>query len=145
MRRRLALTLCLVSFSSSTWACEPNLEDASMKRYLQKATADTVVFAARVVSIEEHKEHGVLVQTAQLRTSRWWRGKQMPEVLVIGEKGRGAGTSCFGVFDFVMKEGEEWLIVGQMKDGKISPAKFLSQLMSEKEAKTKSLSDLSKF
>ncbi|MGO4468100.1 hypothetical protein, partial [Pseudoduganella sp. RAF53_2] len=61
-----------------------------------------------------------------IETSSWWRGEATPTITMMTSSGAMSGTSCEGVWDFSVKVGEEWLIVGVINDGIVHPLPKLS-------------------
>ena len=96
-----------------------------------------MVFVGTVTAIKEKRvpagqlPKGVAVhdtiQDIQMKTSRWFAGSELPEVMVSGEITGGMDKPCAGIFDFSAAKGEQWLIFGQLADGKITPNKFRSE------------------
>ncbi|WMW81935.1 hypothetical protein RF679_06525 [Undibacterium cyanobacteriorum] len=145
MQKNALMACYLIFLSFDAFACQPNVEELSLKLYLKKDNVGSVIFAGQVMTVTERREGGVIVQTVKIKTSRWWRGEVQSELMVMGKKGAGAGTSCAGVDDIVFTKGQEWLIVGELKDGKVIPRRWLSRPLFEQEAKTKSLEQLSPY
>jgi hypothetical protein len=124
-------TLCvsLIASSTTSVACSPVEPELSwhMKSYLQDKSDSIVIFTGTVVSVKEVKKEGAASYTEiEFKPSRWLRGKTPRELIVRGSQGTGFASGCLGLNDFVVSVGEEWLIVGQLIDGKITRDKFLS-------------------
>lgn len=66
-------------------------------------------------------------QEIEFETTRWWRGKPRATVVGIGTIEKPSGSSCDGILNFWAKPGQEWLIVGYLKDGQIHPLPLMSQ------------------
>ena len=121
----LCITLSL--FSNISSACSFKIRDVS--DYVQHKTPDSVIFLGTVLSVGEKKvgKDGTFTQNIEFRATRWFGGKAQEIISVQGVTGNYRGTDCEGIFDFSAKNGEEWLIFGQLYDGKVKPDRFRSQ------------------
>ncbi|MFV0677778.1 hypothetical protein [Variovorax sp. tm] len=100
--------------------------------YWSEKEPNQVVFQARVRSISEREieqnEQRFEIQDIEFRPIRWWRGGAGHEIIVgQGSFGGGDRTSCAGVFDFAVNEGDDWLIVGHASNGVVYPSGLLSK------------------
>jgi len=120
-----ALALCLAA--QGAFACKIPPQAYDMHAYLKASDMPKVVVKAKVDDVTEMlRQDGVVEQRVELTASSWWRGEAMPNITMIASTGGMSGTSCEGVWDFSVKKGEEWLIVGVMTDGIVHPLPKLS-------------------
>jgi len=120
-----ALALCLLA--QGALACKVPPQAYDMRAYLRAADMPKVVVKAKVEEVTELlRQGGVVEQRIELTTSSWWRGEATPSITMLANSGGMGGTSCAGVWDFSVKVGEEWLIVGVMNDGIVHPLPKLS-------------------
>ncbi len=80
------------------------------------------IVASRVIGVD----HGVTTSASTLRVSQWFGKNEESSLVLIGSTGMDRDTDCAGVFDFSASPGEEWLIFGQRRDGKVYPDPLLS-------------------
>ena len=118
----------LLFFSSPADACKLGAAAYDLEEYLNENKPNQVVFVGKVVSVEVVKPSPRLLldQKIEFEVDRWWRGAGQKSVSVRGMVEKPTGTSCDGQFDFSVKSGEEWLIVGYIHDGVVDPMTLLS-------------------
>jgi len=120
-----ALVLCLIA--DSALACKVPSVASDMKAYLRSNKMPQVVVKGKVAEVTEMlRQGGVVEQRIEIETSSWWRGEATPTITMMTSSGAMAGTSCEGVWDFSVKVGEEWLIVGVINDGVVQDLPKLS-------------------
>ena len=120
----LCITLSL--FASLSSACKPVVHRVS--DYVQHRIPNHVIFLGTVLSVEEEQVgEGVTTQNIEFRATRWFGGEAQETVSVRGVIGSYRGTDCEGVVDFSAKKGEEWLMFGQLYEGKVNPDRFVSR------------------
>lgn len=120
----LCITLSL--FANLSSACRR--EASYVSDYVQHRIPNRVIFVGTVLSVGEKKigKNGTSIQNIEFRATRWFGGKAQATVSVRGVIWSNQG-SCEGVFDFSAKKGEEWLIFGQLHEGRVNPDTFLSK------------------
>ncbi|MGO4379283.1 hypothetical protein AB4Z19_13475 [Pseudoduganella sp. RAF19] len=120
-----ALVLCLIADAAS--ACKVPAVASDMQAYLRSNNMPKVVLKGKVAEVTEMlRQGGVVEQRIEIETSSWWRGEATPTITMMTSSGAMSGTSCEGVWDFSVKVGEEWLIVGVINDGIVHPLPKLS-------------------
>jgi len=120
-----ALALCL--FAQGALACKIPPQAYDMQAYLKTNGLPKVVLKGKIEEVTEMlRQGGVVEQRIEVATSSWWRGEANPNVTMMASSGTMNGTSCAGVWDFTVKVGEEWLIVGVLNDGVVHPLPKLS-------------------
>ena len=119
--------IALSLLAPAALACKIPPQAYDMRAYLRDADMPKVVVKAKVEEVTELlRQGGVVEQRAELTTTSWWRGEATPNITMIANSGGMGGTSCEGVWDFSVKVGEEWLIVGVINDGVVHPLPRLS-------------------
>ena len=120
----IALLMFVPAFAS---ACKLSLEATDLGAFLRAQNDSKVVFLGKVQSIQDlPRKSSEAAQDITFEASKWWRGTPQSIVPTFGAVGTMAGTDCEGVFDFSAGEGEEWLIVGTWRKGKVHPSGLLS-------------------
>jgi hypothetical protein len=120
-----ALILCLAAQGAIACKLPPQAYD--MRAYLSASDMPKVVVKAKVDEVTEMlRQDGVVEQRVEMTATSWWRGEASQSITMIASTGGMNGTSCQGVWDFSVKVGEEWLIVGVMTDGIVHPLPRLS-------------------
>lgn len=113
---------------NSANACSFPASAYELDAFLASSAPHKVVFTARVASVaNKNFNTGVTVQDIEFETIDWYRGQARKRVKASGMIGSGRGTSCEGQFDFHVRQGEQWLIVGEEENGVIVPAGMLSE------------------
>jgi len=94
-----------------------------------------VAFAGSVVSLQERIGHdGTVEQVAGIYVRKWYtKGRADSIVHVVGGRRWAPDQLDCGGFEFLMKTGQEWLIVGRVSDGRIFPEGSLSREVSDTE------------
>src|SRR5437868_6241554 len=119
--------LCAAALALPTpsLACKPLIHPVS--DYTLGRIPDRVVFFGRVATVREiERSRGTIMYELELAPSQWFSGEEHSSIVVRGMKGSAPGTDCADQFDLVATVGEEWLIFGQLYDGKVNPDVFLS-------------------
>lgn len=125
VKHLFAITICLAAGAASACKLSPDAYD--LAAFLRAPGDSKVVFLGKVLSVREYRiSEDLTEQKIRFETSRWWRGTGEQSVLAKGVVGLLKGTDCAGVFDFSVKQGEEWLIVGYVEKGEIRPSHLLS-------------------
>jgi hypothetical protein len=80
-----------------------------------------VIFSGEIVSVSEYRAaDGSLVRDMAVRPERWWRGERRGLVLVRSVTPTGP-FPCSPPPPLIAKEGEQWLIFGWLRDGRVQP------------------------
>jgi len=129
--KKILLVAFLFFFAGSSFACSFPHKPYELRKLLKEELADagdsTVVFLGKVVEVHERLlENEEVVQEIRFEPSRWWKGEPKKVMQVSGASGTGRGTSCEGAFDFMVRAGQEWLIVGDIEDGIVKPSTIYS-------------------
>lgn len=139
----LGLALALGIKNAS--ACSVPASAYELDAFLASSAPHKVVFTARVVAVaNKNFNTGVTVQDIELETFNWYRGQARKRVKASGVIGSMRGTSCEGQFDFHVRQGEEWLIVGEEEKGVIIPSGMLSEKIKGGRPGAEALRSLSK-
>jgi hypothetical protein len=126
MKKHIA-TLALALFAQGALACKIPPQAYDMQAYLRAAGMPKVVVKAKVEEVTEMlRQDGVVEQRVEMTATSWWRGEATSNITMMASTGGLSGTSCDGAWDFSVKVGEEWLIVGVMTDGIVHPLPRLS-------------------
>jgi len=114
---------------SPAQACKLAPEAYDLSAYLSSSQPNKVVFQAEVESatMGAKTKDGGNVQIIRLKPSRWWFGQAREHVSARGLKGSAPGSSCAGMFDFMVEAREVWLIAGYEENGVIYPSPHLSR------------------
>lgn len=123
----IALCLALAVFAQArlAFACRPMIQ--TVAEYRQHRIPNGAVFLGEVRSVRTRQTtDDSVVLDIEFRVSRWFEGVTQDSVLVRGLISRKFVTDCHGVFDFSARPGEQWLIFGQVSDGRVLPDNRLS-------------------
>ncbi|MDR6919136.1 hypothetical protein J2X66_006042 [Pseudomonas sp. 3296] len=130
-----SLTIAVFSLTATSYAQACSLAESAydIAAFWAAPRGGQVVFQAKVrevVEIEDKQEDGQVLhgQKIQFEPVRWWRGGAGNQLV----EGRGwviadDGWSCASEFSFHTDEGDELLVVGDMRDGIVYPSKLLSK------------------
>ena len=116
----------LLAVPSIALACKPVWNEVSS--YVQNKIPYHAVFAGTVASVSEIEkfENGARYDIV-FRQLRWFGGREQAEMTVRGIRGSMAGTDCEGLSDFLPKVGDQWLVFGQVIEGKVNVDLVLSR------------------
>ncbi|MBY0573215.1 MAG: hypothetical protein K2P84_06005 [Undibacterium sp.] len=128
--KKYCLLVLLMSIVHMAIACKPAPIAYDLNAFRENDNPSRVLFRAKVISTHETQESDAVIrQDIYFRASSWWYGAEMKEIVAVGYIGTMKGTSCAGVFDFSVKKGQEWLIIGSIENGIVVPANMLSILL----------------
>jgi hypothetical protein len=118
--RKALIVAALLLPMDASFACKPRFYKAS--DYLAGSIAHPVVFAGIVTRVDRHNESdGTTLYDIVFKPIRWVVGEPFSIVTVRGVRGSMSGTDCEGQFDFLANVDEEWLIFGNLYEGKVMP------------------------
>lgn len=120
---KILAALFLVFVPAFAPACTMHPDFKDLGAFLDAERDDKVIFLGTVKSIHKSRADDWTITFA---TDRWWRGVPRTLASVSGGIGTMALTSCAGVHDFAVEEGEQWLIVGTAYKERIDPTPWLS-------------------